>query len=259
MNILQYINENISMFFALSSLLFTFNIIIFYLDDFYFSSNFFIKYLQIFTFVLFIFLSLILALNQYNVLDIICFANDNDNITLKGQVNVSKEAAKEFSKGMNTIGTQIGLGATIVGVSTAVGKTIAKSGMPPIQKAGVVIGGAFMGGLSHSIISRINRNNIEFENQKTTNTTESLNSNISKLIDNSITSPLEGLISDIQLISITCLSLIFILTIQIVFKFHIKDNLNFNLFFFNKNVNDKLGYYFNKIIYLNKKMSSIYI
>jgi hypothetical protein len=56
-------------------------------------------------------------------------------VYLHGHVNVTKEAAQELSKGMSTIGSQLGLGGTMVGLATAVGKVIAKSGMPPLQKS----------------------------------------------------------------------------------------------------------------------------
>jgi len=39
-----------------------------------------------------------------------------------------------------------------------VAKGIAKSGMPPMQKAGVIIGGGIIGGMGHSTFNSFNRN-----------------------------------------------------------------------------------------------------
>lgn len=150
---------------------------------------------------------------------------------------------------MSTIGSQIGLGASMVGVSTAIGKAIAKSGLPPLQKAVIIAGGSLIGGYGHSIFSAINRNSANIENK-------SINSNISKFIDDSSLSPLETRIYDIQGISITCLGLLFILTIQIGFKLYLKENIKLNL---GIKLNNTLWYYRNKRINLNKKMSVIYI
>ncbi len=194
--------------------------------------------------------------------DLLCI-NDKDGVYLHGHVNVTKEAAQELSKGMSTIGSQLGLGGTMVGLATAVGKVIAKSGMPPRffqkKKAGIVVGGAVLSGYAHSSISSINRNNIKLENNESV-TNENIGSNISKFIDDSSYSPLETLLSNLEGISITCLSLISILIIQIIYKLYLKHNIKLNF----SNIlgisnNSKLEYYVNKIISLNKKMSTIYI
>ena len=87
-----------------------------------------------------------------NSTDIVCYAKD-EGVNLHGHVNVTKEAATELSKGMSTIGSQWGLGATIVGVSTAVGKAVAKNGIPPIQKASLILASGVVVCMGHSVIS----------------------------------------------------------------------------------------------------------
>lgn len=58
----------------------------------------------------------------------------------------------------------------------------------------------------------------------------------------------------------TCLGVVYILIIQIIFKLYFKDNINLNLFrLLGNNFNAKLEYYFNKIIKLNKQLSIIWI
>lgn len=47
---------------------------------------------------------------------------------------MTKEAATEISKGISNVGSTLGSGASIAGMAGAVGKTIAKSSIPPVQK-----------------------------------------------------------------------------------------------------------------------------
>ena len=169
---------------------------------------------------------------------------------------------------MQTIGSQIGLGASIVGIGTAVGKGIAKSAMPPLQKAGIIVGSSLITGLGHSVISNINRNkvlesNISTKGVNTTSSNSSTSTNDGFNIfihDTTLSSPLQNLLFDIQALNYICLSLVIILIIQILFKFYLKDNINLSLsYLLGININNKLEYYLNLIIKLNKKMSFIYI
>lgn len=258
----------------LSLLIFSF--IIFCLDDFKLSWNHPIRSFQIFSFIGLLFTLIITILNMPNLIDIIYCLNDKDNVGLHGEYNITKEAAENIGKGMNTlgqgintVGSQIGLGATMVGVSSAVAKGIAKSSMPPLQKAGVILGASLIGGLSHSKITSINRNTIMEENIKnnanindtTNNAINKINSEVNKFIDDNITSsPLQDLLLNLEITNYVCISLTIILIIQIIFKFHLKDNINLNLSsMLGNNINNNLEFYLNKIIKLNKKISIFYI
>lgn len=253
-------------YFILSSL-FTFSFVLLFLDDFKLSKNNFIKYIQIFSFVG-IPLCLIYSLyNIVSIIDIVSYVNDTDNntnpdIDFNATVSIGKDAA-ELAKGMQTIGSQIGLGASIVGIGTAVGKGITKSAMPPLQKAGIIVGSSLITGLGHSVISNVNRNKVlqDIISTKSTSTTSSTNDVLNKFIDNTTpSSPLENLLFNIEALNYTCLSLVIILIIQILFKFYLKDSINLNLSnLLGTNINNKLEYYLNIIIKLNKKMSFIYI
>jgi len=271
-NILSSLILLISSFssFILSSL-FTFSVVLFYLDDFKLCKNNFTKYIQIISFIgrpLYLIYSLY---NIYSMIEIINYIKDKDNnkinpdIDFNATVSIGKDAALELAKGMQTIGSQIGLGASIVGVGTAVGKGIAKSAMPPLQKAGIIVGSSLVSGLAHSLISNANRNKVLQDNISTkgTNTTNSNSTNdlINKFIDNTTpSSPLENILFDIEALNYICLSLVIILTIQILFKFYLIDNIKLNISnILGININNKLQYYLNQIIKLNKKMSSIYI
>ena len=153
----------------------------------------------------------------------------------------------------------------MVGVSTAVGKGVAKSSMPPLQKAGVIVGGAVLGGVTHSLISTYNRSQVNYEtkfNLNVTNksTSSSSDVDINKFIDDYLTSPLETLLFNVDIINAVCLSLMIILVIQIIFKLHLKDSIKLNLSnILSVKVNNNLEYYINKIIILNKKMSVFFI
>jgi hypothetical protein len=186
---------------------------------------------------------------------------DNKDVNLHGHVKVDKEAGKAIGQGLQTIGTQIGLGATITGVAGAVGKAIAKTSLPPLQKAGVVIGSSLLGGLIHSSISQYNRNRDIRENVENNISPTIDNPNISKFIGESASSsPLEILLSNLELINYICVYMLIILAIQIIFKFYFKNSINLNLSsVLGNKLNHKLELIINKIITLNKKMSTIYI
>lgn len=243
------------------SVLFIINFTILYLNDFRFSSNIIIKSLQIAILFIIPFL-LILFLTHINITDFICCIKDENGVTLHEHVNVTKEATTEISKGISTVGTQIGLGATMVGVSTAAGKAVAKSSMPPLQKAGFIVGSGLTAGLGHSIISTFNTNKVLSENINTSTASKvpsnTTNININKFMNDSQSSPLQSLLFQFEDMDYVCLSLIYLLIIQLVFKLYFKDNVSLNLSkILGNNIDSKMEYYLNKIIKLNKQMSVI--
>jgi hypothetical protein len=186
-------------------------------------------------------------------LNIILYIKENNDVNLHGHVSLNKEAAELLSKSINTVGNNIVLGATIAGISTAVGKTIAKSSLPPVQKAAIVIGGGLMGGLIHSGISQINRANAIQETVKNSSksTSKFVKDVISKLLDDSSDSPLEGLLSSIQGINSICITILVVLIIQLFIRLHVKDTIN--IYFLNPTINKYLG----KLVALNKKVSVV--
>jgi Cytochrome C and Quinol oxidase polypeptide I len=255
------------LYFILSSL-FTFSFVLFYLDDFKLSKNSFIKYIQIISFIgvpLYIIYKLYYVINMIDIISCVNDKNNNVNpdVDFNATVSIGKDAAVELSKGMQTIGSQIGLGASMVGIGAAVGKGVAKSAMPPLQKAGIIVGSSLIAGLGHSIISNVNRNNVLQDNIaiKSTTSSNSTKNLLNKLIDDiTPSSPLENLLFDIEALNYICISLVIILIIQILFKFYLKDNISLSLSkFLGTNFNNKLEYYLNLILKLNKKMSFIYI
>jgi group I intron endonuclease len=260
-NVFNLFNNNISIIFNILSLFTTISLVKYYLDGYKLSNVYYIRLLQIVS-VFSILFFIIMTTLSYTYESRPLFANDNtnDSVKIHGHINVTKDAAAELSKGISAVGSNIGLSGVIVGVVGAVGNTIAKSGMLPLQKAGIVIGVSLLGGFMHSIISKSNRNEgivnkIEYDNSPISNI-----SNVNKFLDSSDSTPLEGIVSDIQHISITCLSLIFILCIQLIFKFYMKESITLNLLKdLGNDLFKSLEIYVNKIINLNKKVNVFYI
>ena len=110
------INNNI--FICIFSWAFIISFILLYLKDFKLSNISIIKYIQIFSFISAPFVLFFYTYNISMLTDIINYVKDNDNnINLHGHAHVSfdKEAGKAIGQGLSTIGSQIGLGATMVG------------------------------------------------------------------------------------------------------------------------------------------------
>jgi len=236
----------------IASGLFTSSLVLLYFDDFKLSSNKYLKYLQIFSFICIPLYTMYYLYTFPYIWDIICFANDNDNINLHGHVNMTKEAATEISIGISKVGSQLGSGASIAGIAGAVGKAIAKSSIPPVQKAAIIIGSGLIGGLIHSGVSHINRASV-LENMIRNNNISDIDKSINKLVDDTITNPLEGLLFSIQGINTICLTFTLILIIQLFIRFHVKESINNNI------LGTTLNKYLNKLIVLNKKVSVVYI
>lgn len=93
------------------------------------------------------------------------------------------------------------------------------------------------------------------------NTNNSINDpNISRLIENNtLSSPLQDLLLNLDITTYMCIGMLIILIIQILFKFHFKDSIKLNISsVLGDKFNNTLEFYINKIE-LNKKMSTIYI
>lgn len=247
------------------------------------------KFYLLFFFLVFFFL---IVFDILQLCDILNINEDKEpKISIGAKVEIGKEAATEISKGIGSLGSNIGLAGSIGSVTAGVAKVISKSSLPPIQKTGVVLAGATIGGAIHTGASALNRLNSNISNTPSTysgvssttpsSTTPSLstsstisssnlsasdsNLNIKKLLgDNNnynFDNDLINLILSINIISYACLSLIIILFFIILFKFYLNEDkikLNISSYVGDK-FNDSLNYYLIKLIKLNKKTSSIYI
>ena len=146
--------------------------------------------------------------------EIVCYIVDKYGI--HGEYNVNKEAAVNIERGMtnvgqclSTIGSNLGLGATMVGVRTAVGKVITKSSMPPLQKAGVVLGSSIIAGIGHSVVSTADLNAVIAKNLgvSASNMNSEIVKSTSKFLDDSSLSPIQGMLFNIYGLNVTCLGL----------------------------------------------------
>lgn len=210
--------------------------IIFYLDKFKLSHITFIKYIQLFIFIISPFILIFHNLNEFNLVCNIKDSTDDINIHTHGHITVDKEAGKAIGQGLSTIGTQVGLGATMVGISTAVSKTIAKSSIPPVQKAGLIIGAGAIGGLTHSRISALNRNEVLSRTVSDTTLTPVTNNDpilnintgpsVNKFINNFQMSPLEESLYSAELMDSVFLIILFIIIIQLIFKLYLRNSVN---------------------------------
>lgn len=263
----------ISLYFFIYLLTFIlfFSFTFFYLDDFKLSQNKLIRSLQILTpiwlllIVIILFHLNILTLNNGLLwLDVDKTTNNTINIT--GSVEMGKDAAVEISKGVTTVGSNLGFAATSAGIAGAVGSAIAKSSVPPVQKAAIIVASGLAGAGIHIVGTNINKIiNSNVTSPSFTSTSTNIPSNGNKLIGNGNfggnNSELMNVILGLDMITWACLSLIFILFIIILFRFFFnEDNVKLNLSsLIGDNLNNSLNYYLIKIIKFNKKTSTVYI
>ena len=119
------------------------NFTLFYLD-FKLSKNKYIRTLQILTpiwLLLVVFIFLYLNILTFNPGPVFLDGDQttNNTVNIGGKVEMNRDAAE-------VVGRNIGIAGTVAGVSGAVGNAIAKSSLPPLQKAGIVVGAAIVGG-----------------------------------------------------------------------------------------------------------------
>jgi hypothetical protein len=201
--------------------------------------------LLFFIFTLFIYFLLIC--DSIILSNIICNVGDNNqigtNVNLEGHVHVDDgEAGKSLANHVGIVG---GMGV----VGGLVGKAVARAPIPPLAKAGLVVGGAVFGGVAEKAIDK-------FGNSGASGTSSVNNGIISKLMGDSQVSNLQDGLFLSEVFYLGCLYLVFLIVVQLVFKLHFKDSVKLNLSrLLGAKFNSKLEYYLNKIIKLNKKMS----
>ena len=183
----------------------------------------------------------------------------NNSVNIGGSIEMNRDAAE-------VIGRNIGIAGTVAGVSGAVGKAIAKSSLPPLQKAGIIVGASIAGGAIHvgtSVINRVVNTPSTTPLTTTTPTTSNLPDGVNKLMADSGDgySDLMLLILYIDTLTCVCLGLIVILFMMILFKFYLnQDKVKFNLSsLIGDKMNNNLNYYLIKLIQLNKNTSTVYI
>ena len=212
------------------SFIFFLNFTLFYLDDFKLSQNKYIRTSQIITPISLLLVMVILFYLNFLTLNVgpllsaghyLAAENTTNNtVSIGGSVEMNRYAAE-------LIGRNIGIAGTVAGVSGAVGKAIYKSSLPPLQKAGIVVGAAIAGGAIHVVTSVINRvvNTPSYTAtppSTTPPTTSGLGDgvNVADSGDGGSSDLMLLLLSIDTLISVS-LGLIFIFFIMILFKFYL--------------------------------------
>ena len=94
---------------------------------------------------------------DYYIIHCCSSSTDPGTVSATVNVNVSKEGAEALASGLQSTGSQIGLGAAISGVAAAAGKSLAGSALPPIQKIGLISVAGVIDALAHSGATAINR------------------------------------------------------------------------------------------------------
>lgn len=138
-----------------------YSITIYALGRFQLSNSKIIKYIQTISFILLVFYIIYIVYYPehllYNVLLIINPQDiDNTDITLKDNIIIDKNAGAEMAKGISSLGSNVGLAASIGAVAGGVTKDITKSSLPPFQKAGIIMAGSLAGAILHVGSSAIN-------------------------------------------------------------------------------------------------------
>jgi hypothetical protein len=185
----------------------------------------------------------------------------NNTVSIGGSVEMNRDAAE-------VLGRNIGIAGTVAGVSGAVGKAIAKSSLPTLQKAGIVVSAGIAGGAIHigtSIINRVVNTPSSTTPTPTPTPTTTLPNGLNKLLGESVEnggfSDLMLLILSIDTLTCICITLITILFMIILFTFYLNDEkvkMNLSSLIGDK-MNNNLNCYFIKFIKLNKKTSTVYI
>ena len=259
-------------------ILFFYSLILYALDGFKFSVNKNIKYLQIGLFNIAIIYLIYLfyysdnlnffSIIPQNITKLNINPDDvNTNLVLKGKVNLDKEAAVEISKGIASLGANVGFASTVGALTAGVTKGVSKTSLPPIQKAGIIMGGGLVGAFLHVGGNSINSHTIP---KPSTNNINNMintlnNPNIKKFVPWNMDpcSPLESLLFCINGLSKVSLMLIIIIIVQLIFRYIsidelLRNKLNFidNLFPHNS---DKIKNYIYKLINLNKNVNLVYL
>jgi hypothetical protein len=158
---------------------------------------------------------------------------DND-IKLGLSGNITKEGGELISKSINNSASQLGIGATIGGVASAVASVVKNTSLPPMQTVGLTLIGEAVGGIIHTGTTAANRtlaseflNKQNSENSGRISPSEEfssaspLESDLFYGTDNSV----ETLLFSIYNLNIISIILIFMLILNLIIKLVLNNNL----------------------------------
>lgn len=281
----------------ITSVLVSFLFFSFVADGFKLSNNNIIRFLQKYTLILSILIAFllffILFTTLYNILfnslilldpalsvntnyDLsILFSESNNmsintsgNITVSGNVTLSKESAAELGKGAADAASNVGLGASIGGMSAAMVQILKHSALPIGVKAGGVIGAGVAGAAIHVAATNINRSiarSISNNNNYSPSTTKSHDFPIDFIApsvnEEFIHSSLQDLLLSLITLNTISLWMCLLVIISLIYKFILPSKLTLGW------LNNILPEYYilkiktvlTRVIDLHKKTNVIYI
>ena len=261
--LLFFINLWFNYHIAIITAFIAFVITIFILDKFKFSDVKFIKYLQ------YSVLGILFLYIYINYLSQTVYSTNGDDPIVSTTVTFSKEGLEHVGDGIRTVGSNIGLGATVGGTAGAVAAVIKSAPIPPVQKVAAVLVGAVVGGAIHVGVTAINTgkknkisesSNIDLQSDLGVKTESS-----SKYVANSPLEANELLTSNTNyvedllysmLILNTCTLILFLLfLLSLINKFILMNNINLTFMdkIFSKSYSEKLN---NFILYFYKLFGS---
>src|SRR6202043_3781722 len=151
-NIILKLILSVNEYYALIiSAILSFLVFTFLIDGLRFSD---IKFINILQKILFYILGFIFMFFMYqyflgtvidfasDVEDKLNFSNDSEiNVGVSGNVSITKEGGEAIAKGLSNTAGQIGIGASVGGVATAVQSVVKNTSLPPLQKVGLTLAG----------------------------------------------------------------------------------------------------------------------
>lgn len=244
----------------------TFIFMIFILDKFKFSDVKFLRYLQYSA------LGILFFYIYINFLTQTTYSTNGEDPIVSTTVVFSKEGLKHVGDGLMSVGSNIGLGATVGGTAGAVAAVIKSAPIPPAQKVVAVLIGATVGGAIHMGVTAINtgkKNKISGSSDLATETTSSSKYDASSplevnelLLNNS--NYVEDLLNSILILNICTLLLFLLFLLSLINKVILTKGIN--LSFINKilpkSYSNKLSnfiLYFYKFFGSTNKIYSIFL
>ena len=194
--------------------------------------------------------------------------NTSGNITVSGNVTLSKESAAELGKGAANAASNVGLGASIGGMSAAMVQALKHSSLPVGVKAGAVIGAGAAGATIHVTATSVNRaiaRSVSNNNNSSHSTTETHDFPIDfvapSVNEEFIHSSLQDLLLSLITLNTISLWMCLLVIISLVYKFILPSELT--LRWLNNILPEhyviKIKTVLNRVIDLNKKTNIIYI
>jgi len=249
-------------FIAIISFILQISLVLLYLDYFRFSPSVLIRYFQILSIVLLFLCIIVFLYSDMSYINHISCIKDENDIHLHGHVSMDKQAAEVLGKSLSTVGSNLGLAGCVGAGTYGVSRTIARSSLPPVAKAGLVLVGGAAGTLYYTVGTAVSiktsRANFSGHTVDQNIIPKSGNSLISFMDDNT---PLEILLQCVYLFNLLSLYVFIIICLQLFYRYYVSDKpkLLWLNYIFSISKADLIRTYIYKLIKLNKNMNIFWI